>query len=82
MRIELDLTGKKFPLKNISFLSTIILFFRAEGENPVLPGAVQSNTKSDDEEDQYDDDPDEQCKYNSETIAIELYFIGKVIQLV
>merc|ERR1719186_104847 len=35
----------------------------AEGENPVLPLPVPSTPKSDDEDDQFDEDLDEQCKY-------------------
>ena len=42
-----------------------MLLFRAEGENPVLPGTGPAvTTKSDDDDDQLDDDHDEQCKYN------------------
>lgn len=39
--------------------------FRAEGENPVLPGTgpAVTTSKSDDDEDQFDDDHEEQCKY-------------------
>ena len=48
--------------------------FRAEGENPVLPGtgpAVTTN-KSDDDEDQFDDDHDEQCKYDDGTMILSI----------
>ena len=43
---------------------------RAEGENPVLPGAgpAVTTSKSDDDEDQFDDDHDEQCKYDDGTM--------------
>lgn len=38
-------------------------YFSAEGENPDLPQQGPGNmTKSDDEDDQYDDDHDEQSK--------------------
>lgn len=50
-----------------------MLLFRAEGENPVLPGTGPAvTTKSDDDDDQLDDDHDEQCKYNDGTMMVSI----------
>ena len=38
------------------------MYFRAEGENPVLPQPAPSSSKSDDGDDQFEEDPEEQCK--------------------
>ena len=70
MRTGKDQTGE-YPLclQAVTHYILVILL-RAEGENPVLPGsgpAVTSN-KSDDDEDQFDDDHDEQCKYDDDSV--------------
>ena len=43
----------------------IVKYFSAEGENPDLPQQGSGNmTKSDEDDDQYDDDHDEQSKFS------------------
>ena len=53
------------------------LVCRAEGENPVLPGAVATNMKREEEdEDQFDDDHEEQCEYGG-AVQYCTYYISR-----
>ena len=60
MKTDLVQMGKE--KNNCGVSSSKNMYFRAEGENPVLPQPAPSSSKSDDGDDQFEEDPEEQCK--------------------